>query len=59
MATTKSSAKAGRKSGGRKYGRAASKSVESAMKRRKRGTLKRGSKGHGGTVKGRAQAMSM
>ena len=48
-----------RKSGGRKYGKAASKSVESAMRRRKSGTLKRGKSGHGGTVKSRKQAIAI
>ena len=48
-----------RRSGGRKYGRGASKSVESAMRRRKRGTLKRGKSGHGGTVKSRKQAIAI
>jgi len=48
-----------RKSGGRKYGRGASKSVESAMRRRKRGTLKRGKSGHGGKVKSRKQAIAI
>jgi hypothetical protein len=48
-----------RKSGGRKYGKGASKSVESAMHRRKSGTLKRGKSGHGGTVKSRKQAIAI
>ena len=48
-----------RKSGGRKYGRGASKSVESAMRRRKRGTLRRGKSGHGGKVKSRKQAIAI
>jgi len=48
-----------RKSGGRKYGRGASKRVESAMRRRKRGTLKRGKSGHGGKVKSRKQAIAI
>jgi len=48
-----------RKSGGRKYGRGASKSVESAMRRRKRGTLKSGKSGHGGKVKSRKQAIAI
>jgi hypothetical protein len=43
----------------RKYGKAASKSVESAMRRRKRGTLKSGKSGHGGTVKSRKQAIAI
>jgi hypothetical protein len=48
-----------RKSSGRKYGRGASKSVESAMRRRKHGTLKRGKSGHGGKVKSRKQAIAI
>ena len=51
--------KRSRKSGGRKYSRGASKSVESAMRRRKRGTLKRGKSGHGGKVKSRKQAIAI
>ena len=46
-------------SGGRKYGPAASKNVESAMKRRKRGTLRSGKGGRGGTVKSREQAIAI
>lgn len=49
----------GRKSGGRKYGKAASKRVASAMRRRKRGTLKSGRGGKGGTVKSRKQAIAI
>ena len=56
MATRK---KSGRKSGSRKYGRAASKSVGSAMRRRKKGTLKSGRGGKGGTVKSRKQAIAI
>jgi hypothetical protein len=48
-----------KKSGGRKYGKAASKRVESAMKRRKKGTLKSGPGGKGGTVKSREQAIAI
>ena len=48
-----------KKSGGRKYGRGASKSVESAMRRRTKGTLRRGKKGHGGKVKSRKQAIAI
>jgi hypothetical protein len=44
------------KSGRRKYGKAASKTVESAMRRRKHGTLK---SGKGGTVKSRKQAIAI
>lgn len=51
--------KSGRKSGRRKYGRAASKRVASAMRRRKRGTLKSGKGGRGGTVKSRQQAIAI
>jgi hypothetical protein len=43
-------------SGGRKYGKAASKRVESAMRRRKKGTLKSGS---GRKVKSRKQAIAI
>jgi len=52
-------AKKHRKSGGRKYSRGASKSVRSAMRRRKHGTLKRGKSGHGGKVKSRKQAIAI
>jgi hypothetical protein len=49
---------AGRKSSGRpKYGKAASKRVESAMRRRKKGTLKSGRSGK--TVKSRKQAIAI
>jgi uncharacterized protein DUF6496 len=48
-----------KKSSGRKYSRGASKSVESAMRRRKHGTLKRGKSGHGGKVKSRKQAIAI
>ena len=56
MAATKKST---RKKGKRKYGKAASKSVKSAMERRKKGTLKRGKSGHGGRVKSRKQAIAI
>ena len=56
MATKRSSS--GRKSGRRKYGKAASKRVESAMRRRKRGTLKSG-KGRHPKVKSRKQAIAI
>ena len=42
-----------------KYGKAASKRVESAMRRRKRGTLKSGPGGKGGRVKSRKQAIAI
>ena len=57
MAAKKKSA--GRKSGGRKYGKAAGKSVKSALHREKRGTLKSGRGGKGGTVKSRKQAIAI
>jgi len=46
-------------SGKRKYGKAASKRVESAMRRRKKGTLKSGKGGKGGKVKSRKQAIAI
>jgi uncharacterized protein DUF6496 len=48
-----------RKSSGRKYSKGAGKSVESAMRRRKRGTLRSGKSGRGGKVKSRAQAIAI
>jgi hypothetical protein len=48
-----------KKSGGRKYGKAAGKSVESAMRRKKHGTLKSGKGGKGGKVKSRKQAIAI
>jgi hypothetical protein len=56
MAAKKSSS---RKSGRRRYGKGASKSVESAMRRRKRGTLRSGKSGRGGKVKSREQAIAI
>jgi hypothetical protein len=56
MATRK---RTSRKSSGRKYSKGASKSVKSAMHRRKKGSLKRGKSGHGGTVKSRKQAIAI
>jgi hypothetical protein len=50
---------AARKRGGRKYGKAAGKMVESAMRRRKRGTLRSGKGGKGGRVKSRKQAIAI
>ena len=46
-------------SGQRKYGKAAGKSVKSAMHRKKKGTLKSGHGGKGGTVKSRKQAIAI
>jgi hypothetical protein len=42
-----------------RYSRGASKDVKSAMRRRKRGTLKRGKGGRGGKVKSRKQAIAI
>jgi len=56
MAATKRS---GRKSSGRKYSKGASKTVASAMRRKKRGTLKSGKGGKGGAVKSRKQAIAI
>jgi len=43
----------------RRYSRGASKDVESAMRRRKSGTLKSGKGGKGGKVKSRKQAIAI
>jgi hypothetical protein len=43
----------------RKYSKAAEKTVASAMRRKKRGTLKSGPGGKGGTVKSREQAIAI
>jgi hypothetical protein len=43
----------------RKYSKGAGKSVESAMRRRKKGTLRRGKSGHGGKVTSRKQAIAI
>jgi len=48
-----------RRSGGRKYGKKSRKTVASAMRRRKHGTLRRGRHGHGGKVKSRKQAIAI
>jgi hypothetical protein len=58
MATAKRKSTS-KRSGARKYGKAASKSVGSAMRRRKKGTLKSGRGGKGGTVKSRKQAIAI
>jgi len=49
----------GRKSSGRKYSKSAGKTVESAMRRKKRGTLRSGPEGKGGKVKSRKQAIAI
>jgi hypothetical protein len=43
----------------RKYSKSASKDVKRAVKRKKKGTLKRGKGGKGGTVKSRKQAIAI
>ncbi len=48
-----------RKSGSRRYGKAAAKSVERAMRREKKGTLRSGKGGKGGPVKSRKQAIAI
>src|SRR5689334_16280638 len=48
-----------KKTSARKYGKAASKSVESTMRREKRGTLYSGKGGKGGKVKSRKQAIAI
>ena len=48
-----------KKSSGRKYGKTAGKSVERAIGRFDRGTLKSGKGGKGGTVKTRKQAIAI
>ena len=54
----KSGSKSAKKSGS-KYGEAAAKSVASAMRRRKKGTLRSGKAGKGGPVKSRKQAIAI
>jgi hypothetical protein len=48
-----------KKSSRRKYGKSAGKRVASAMRRRKKGTLKSGRGGKGGRVKSRKQAIAI
>src|SRR5262252_2453067 len=48
-----------RKKSSRKYGKAAGKSVESAMRRKKHGTLRSGKAGKGGKVTSRKQAIAI
>jgi Family of unknown function (DUF6496) len=51
---------AARRSGSRRrYGKGASKAVASALRRRKRGTLRSGKGGKGGRVKSRKQAIAI
>jgi Family of unknown function (DUF6496) len=48
-----------KKSSRRRYGKAAGKTVASAMRRRKHGTLRSGRGGKGGKVKSREQAIAI
>jgi Family of unknown function (DUF6496) len=48
-----------KKAGRRKYGKAAGKRVGSALRRKKRGTLRSGKGGKGGKVKSRKQAIAI
>jgi hypothetical protein len=48
-----------KKSSGRKYGKSVGKTVASAMRRKKKGTLRSGKGGKGGTVKSRKQAIAI
>lgn len=48
-----------RKSRGRRYSKGASKTVASAMRRRKRRTLRSGRRGKAGRVKSRKQAIAI
>ena len=57
MATRKKSGS--RESGSTRYGKAAGKSVESAVRREKKGTLRSGKGGKGGVVKSRKQAIAI
>jgi Family of unknown function (DUF6496) len=57
MATKKTLSR--KKSSSRKYGKAAGKTVASAMHREKRGTLRSGKGGKGGKVTSRKQAIAI
>jgi len=48
-----------KKSSSRRYSKGATKTVASAMRRKKKGTLKSGKGGKGGTVKSRKQAIAI
>jgi hypothetical protein len=48
-----------KRSGSRKYGKSAGKTVASAMRRKKKGTLRSGKSGKGGKVKSRKQAIAI
>jgi hypothetical protein len=61
MPTRKKSSRSSRssRSSTRRYGKAATKRVASAMRRRKRGTLRSGPGGKGGKVRSRKQAIAI
>ncbi len=59
MANKKSSPSSTSKKSNRKYGKAAGKAVASAMRRRKKGTLRSGKDGKGGVVTNRKQAIAI
>jgi hypothetical protein len=48
-----------KKKSGRRYGKAAGKTIASAMRRRKNGSLRSGKGGKGGVVKSREQAIAI
>jgi hypothetical protein len=48
-----------KKSSRRRYGKGAQKTVASAMRRKKHGTLRSGKRGKGGKVKSRKQAIAI
>ena len=48
-----------KKSSARKYGKASSKTVATAMRREKKGTLRSGKSGQGGKVTSRKQAIAI
>jgi hypothetical protein len=48
-----------KKSSGRRYSKSAGKTVASAMRRKKKGTLRSGKGGKGGKVKSRKQAIAI
>ena len=56
---TKKNSSSSKSSGGSKYGKSAGKTVASAMRRRKRGTLRSGKGGKGGKVTSRKQAIAI
>lgn len=57
--TTEKRSTSKKKTGGRKYGKAADKAVESAMRRKNKGTLRSGKGGRGGKVTSRKQAIAI